>query len=203
MGIEHSLALCEAGANIILTDIDSKKIKETEILLNQQSTSSKILSYAMDVTKKDQILEVQNDLKKKEIDIDILVNNAAVDPKFDHKLSLDEQSRLENFSLDQWHLEFEVGLTGAFLCSQIFGTCMASNGAGVILNIASDLSVIAPDQRLYKKEDTSKEMQPVKPITYSVIKTGLIGLTRYLATYWAEEGVRCNALTWWSLYRSV
>ena len=65
----------------------------------------------------------------------------------------------------------------------------------MILNIASDLSVLAPDQRLYRQENLSESMQPVKPVTYSVIKAGLIGLTRYLATYWSNCGVRSNALS--------
>lgn len=107
-----------------------------------------------------------------------------------------ESSRLESFPLEQWDLQVAVGLTGAFLCSQVFGAAMAADGrGGVILNIASDLSAIAPDQQIYRNPDLADEMQPVKPVTYSVIKSGLVGLTRYLATYWADKGVRCNALS--------
>ena len=101
---------------------------------------------------------------------------------------------MENFSTDQWNLELSVGLTGSMLCSKIFGYEMSKNGKGVILNISSDLGTIAPDQRIYKKEGLPENEQPVKPVTYSVIKHGLIGLTKYLATYWADKGVRCNAL---------
>jgi NAD(P)-dependent dehydrogenase (short-subunit alcohol dehydrogenase family) len=130
------------------------------------------------------------------MDIDILINNAAIDPKVKDEPGLLETSRLENFPKEQWELQVGVGLTGAFLCSKIFGAAMAKSGrGGVILNIASDLSVFAPDQRLYRKEGLDAEMQPVKPVTYSVIKAGLIGLTRYLATYWADQNVRSNALS--------
>ena len=101
----------------------------------------------------------------------------------------------ENFLLEDWDFQLKVGLTGAMLCSQVFGQEMAKRGEGIILNIASDLSVFAPDQRLYKKDGLRPDQQPVKPVTYSVIKHGLIGLTKYLATYWAEQGVRCNALS--------
>ncbi|WP_443640324.1 SDR family oxidoreductase [Candidatus Njordibacter sp. Uisw_039] len=107
-----------------------------------------------------------------------------------------ETSRLENFPIDQWDLQIAVGLTGAFLCREIFGAAMAKDGkGGVILNIASDLSVFSPDQQLYRKDGISDDMQPVKPVTYSVIKAGLIGFTRYLATYWADRNIRANAIS--------
>ena len=155
----------------------------------------KITSAVMDVTNLDNINAVAKTLCERNVRIDILINNAAIDPKVKEGI-LVENSRIENFCLDQWNFEISVGLTGAFLCSQIFGTLMAKdNKGGVILNIASDLSVFSPDQRLYKKNGLADEMQPVKPITYSVIKSGLIGLTRYLATYWADKNVRCNALS--------
>ena len=154
----------------------------------------------MDVTQIDSIRTVKNDLIDKEIDINILINNAAIDPKVKEEKSL-ENSRLENFSLDDWNLQISVGLTGAFLCSQVFGSHMAEQGAGgVIVNIASDLSLISPDQRLYENKLLMGNEQPVKPVTYSVIKSGLIGLTKYLATYWRENNIRCNALSPGGIY---
>ena len=81
------------------------------------------------------------------------------------------------------------------LCSKVFGLEMSRNEKGVILNISSDLGIIAPDQRLYKKSGLPYDKQPVKPVTYSVIKHGIIGLTKYLATYWVDEGVRVNSIS--------
>ncbi len=154
----------------------------------------------MDVTSAESIRNVQFRLVNDLGGVHVLINNAAIDPKVKPGESVAGSSRLESMSLEQWNSQIAVGLTGAFLCSQVFGTWMAAHEGGTILNIASDLSVIAPDQRLYRKEGLLPEEQPVKPVTYSVIKTGLIGLTRYLATYWAEKRVRVNALSPGGIY---
>ena len=125
-----------------------------------------------------------------------MLNNAAIDPKVSEGNKLNKSSRLEFYNFVDWNREIAVGLTGAFLCSKIFGYLMTKdNRGGVILNIASDLSIISPDQRLYKIEGLAENEQPVKPVTYSVIKSGLIGLTKYMSTYWASDGVRCNSLS--------
>ena len=133
--------------------------------------------------------------------IDILINNAANNPKVENTGAV-HFSRLETFPLELWENDLAVGLTGVFLCCRIFGCQMARQGGGVIVNIASDLSLISPDQRLYRLENVPEEQQPVKPITYSVIKTGLIGLTKYLATYWVQQGVRVNALSPGGIYNT-
>ena len=196
LGMEHAAALLESGADVVLTDISQAALSSARDALALTFDPAKITIKVMDVSQLKAIRTIADQLLIDNINIDILVNNAAIDPKVKGDQGVLETSRLENFPLDQWNLQLAVGLTGAFLCSQVFGTAMAKSGSGgVILNIASDLSVFSPDQRLYRKEGLPSDMQPVKPVTYSVIKAGLVGLTRYLATYWAEQGVRCNALS--------
>jgi NAD(P)-dependent dehydrogenase (short-subunit alcohol dehydrogenase family) len=196
LGMEHAAALLESGAKVVLTDISEAALNSGRNALALNFDPAKVIIKVMDVSKLEAIRSVADQLSEDNININILVNNAAIDPKVKSDQGVLETSRLENFPLDQWNLQVAVGLTGAFLCSQVFGTSMSKSGnGGVILNIASDLSVFSPDQRLYRKDGLSDDKQPVKPVTYSVIKAGLVGLTRYLATYWAEQGVRCNALS--------
>ena len=196
LGVEHAVALLDCGATVVLTDVAQSALITAKESLLQYYGRERVLTYLMDVSKPRAIQEMARELERLGLRVDILLNNAAIDPKVKGDVGLLEESRLENFSLDQWNLEMAVGLTGAFLCSQVFGSAMAQDGkGGVILNIASDLSVFSPDQRLYRKNGLADDMQPVKPVTYSVIKAGLVGLTRYLATYWATEGVRANALS--------
>lgn len=194
LGMEHAKALLELRSIVVLTDINEDNLKKAYQSLFSKKTKDLLFYKVMDVTCKESIQKVAYELSKDDLYVEILINNAAIDPKV-KEISAFEMSRFENFLVDDWNFQLKVGLTGAMLCSQVFGSLMASNERGVILNIASDLSVIAPDQRLYMKEGIAPDEQPVKPVSYSVIKHALVGLTKYLSTYWAHKGVRCNALS--------
>ena len=193
LGGKHAEAVTEAGGIPVLWDINEASVlnRAKEII---QSHGGDCLGMVVDITKPDSVRDGLEAVIAKFNKVDVLINNAAHDPKVSSKESL-AGSRLENFSLDIWEKDIAVGLTGAFLCSQAVGTCMAEKGGGVILNVVSDLGLIAPDQRIYRKEGLKDEEQPAKSVTYSVIKHGLIGLSKYLATYWAEKKVRVNSIS--------
>lgn len=201
LGAEHAHALLSAGANVVLTDISTDALDKLCQDLTSLYPNRIIKSIIMDVTLEDSVYNASSILSHESIIIDILINNAAINPKVE-ATGLTPASRLEVFSTKSWDLELAVGLKGAFICSKVFGTIMASNNSGCIINIASDLSVIAPNQSLYKEQDVHAELQPVKPVTYSVIKAGLVGLTKYLSTYWADSGVRCNSLSPGGVYNN-
>ena len=195
LGVKHAEAIAEMGGIPLLLDLDGEKAKtcsdEIATTFGVQS-----LGLSVDITEPEAVSGVLSETLKAFGRVDILINNAANNPRVEGGDLLSRNwTRLENFPLDIWHQDLAVGLTGAFLCSQIIGSEMALRSKGVILNIASDLGIIAPDQRIYRQPDLPEDQQPVKPVTYSVVKTGLLGLTRYLATYWAEKGVRVNAIS--------
>jgi len=196
LGRQHVAALSEAGARVVVTEIGLAQAEAAVTALKQSTPSADLIALALDVTSQDSVRAANEQLAGRGVTVDILVNNAAIDPKVTSSPGVMHSSRFEAFPVPQWQTEIAVGLTGAMLCAQEFGGQMARRGRGVILNIASDLGVIAPDQRLYRQPHvTREEEQPVKPVTYSVIKHGLIGLTKYLATYWADHGVRVNAIS--------
>lgn len=195
LGLEHSRALLEAGANVVLQDIDPGKLERAKTILEAEYPPNTIRISSSDVTSESSMRSALKELESEGISISILINNAGINPKYAQVSTSGLNSRVEHFDLDDWENQIRVGLTGAFICSKVFGSGMAKSGGGVIVNIASDLSVIAPDQRLYEKVGIRSNEQPVKPVTYSVIKSGLIGLTKYLATYWHNSGVRVNALS--------
>lgn len=150
--------------------------------------------YQADVTHKEVLINVREDLMKKYGHIDILINNAANNPKVEDNVDNFQAVKFINFPKDIWEKDINVGLTGYFFCCQVFGEVMEVQKKGVILNISSDYGILAPDQRLYQKANIPMEEQIIKPITYSVVKHAIIGLTKYLAAYWGESGIRVNTL---------
>lgn len=193
LGRQHAEAVAEFGANPVILDLFKDK---AEAVASDISKKYKVSAFGtgLDITDEKAVEKCCKLILKKYGRIDVLINNAANNPKMETK-GTKNFSRLENFDLKIWEQDIAVGLTGAFLCSKYFGHAISENSdGGSIINISSDLGIIGPDQRLYRKEGLPENEQPVKPVTYSVVKTGLVGLTRYISTYWADKNVRCNAL---------
>lgn len=193
LGYQHAAAIAGLGAVPILLDVSEEGLARSRHRLLEE-TGVTAQTFVADITRLESLQAVCDQVITAHGRIDILINNAARNPKVEDADGKNF-SRLEDFPWEQWQQDLDVGLGGAFNCAKVFGKQMALQNKGVIINIASDLGVIAPDQRLYRVEGREPDQQPVKPVTYSVVKHGLIGLTKYLATYWCEQGVRCNALS--------
>jgi NAD(P)-dependent dehydrogenase (short-subunit alcohol dehydrogenase family) len=193
LGKKHVEVVAQNGGIPIILDIKDKAVLSLAKNI-ERKYNLPALGLEVDITDEKKIIESCRFIVKKFGRIDCLVNNAANNPKAE-KVDKSNFSKLENLSLEVWNRDIAVGLTGAWLCSKHYGTEISKNKkGGSIVNISSDLGLIAPDQRLYMKVNETNKNRSVKPVTYSVIKTGLIGLTRYLSTYWAHKGVRCNAM---------
>jgi NAD(P)-dependent dehydrogenase (short-subunit alcohol dehydrogenase family) len=193
LGKGYAEVIAAYGGVPILLDLHKGPVEKLAGKLNDKYNVGAV-GISVDITSEQQIKDSANWIIKKFGKIDCLINNAANNPKVENEGDL-LFSRLENFPLDIWNQDIAVGLTGAYLCSKHYGLKISENpNGGSIINVSSDLGLIAPDQRLYMKQGLPREHQPVKPVTYSVVKSGLIGLTRYLSTYWSDRGVRCNAI---------
>ncbi len=194
LGFEYVKAIAKNGGTPILLDINSKILEEKVSKINN-SYNVKAYGYKVDISDENQIKSNSNNIIRNHGKIDGLINNAANNPKVEKSNVNKNFSRLENFSINNWNDDISVGLTGSFLCAKYYGYLISKNlDGGSIINISSDLGLIAPDQSLYYIDGLDDENQPVKPVTYSIIKSGLIGLTRYISTYWAKNKVRCNAI---------
>ena len=194
IGIKHAEAVIEGGGIPVLLDIDEGRLRHSQNMLYEKIPGYTVETAVIDITSRTAIESLRNDLLNKYGHIDILINNAANNPKVEDKSKNLGAFRFCNFPIDLWNDDIRVGLTGAFLCAQVFGESMEAQQSGNILNISSDYGIIAPDQRIYRKEGLPEEEQAVKPVSYSVVKHGIIGLTKYLAVYWAKKGIRVNTL---------
>ena len=192
LGQKHAEAIAAAEGIPIMLDLNTSDLKKVQKKIYNDYNIKPIIK-KLDITNEASVKKFTKEIVKKVTNIDGLINNAAKNPYFfDSKKN--NPTRLENYSLKNWNDDLNVSLTGSFICSKYFGYEISKNKkGGVILNISSDLGIIAPDQRLYLKNNKLPNQQSVKPVSYSVAKFGIIGLTKYLSTYWPKK-VRCNVM---------
>ena len=192
LGREFAQILLEAGAEVVLADLDQPACRgRAEELIPRFGRRAR--GHGLDVTRPESIQALRDDLMKRAGRIDILVNSAAIDDKVTAASDDPDAARFENYPVAVWQRALDVNLTGTFLCCQILGSEMARRGAGSIINIASTYGMVAPDQRLYRRPDGSQTFW--KSAAYPAAKGAVLSFTRYLATYWASAGVRANTLS--------
>jgi NAD(P)-dependent dehydrogenase (short-subunit alcohol dehydrogenase family) len=188
LGKHHCHALAEAGANVIVCDLDESECANFAATLSVLS-----LGISVDITNKKSVQDLRRKVLSNYGKIDILVNNAALNDKFEDPLSVLEDSKFENYPVEMFRKSLNVNVTGMFLCSQVIGSEMARKGYGSIINVASTYGIVAPDQSIYKNENGEQTFY--KSAAYPVTKGAVISFTRFLATYWANKGVRVNTLS--------
>lgn len=187
LGKHHCHALSEAGANVVVADLDEEKCINFAKKLQTDS-----IGVGVDITKPESIKRLKEIAVDKFDSIDVLVNNAAINDMFENPQAAAEQSMFENYPLEMWQRSLEVNVTGTFLCSQIIGTHMANRGKGSIINIGSTYGMVGPDQSIYQKPDGTQNFY--KSPAYPATKGAIINFTRFLAAYWGKKGVRVNTL---------
>ena len=187
LAVEFAIALSDYGAKVILADLDKESCDKKIIDLKIQNTSS----IELNVTSKEQWNKVSFDIFEKYGRLDILVNSAA----FTNKSKNDSfNNTFENTTLESWNQMLNVNLTGAFLGCQSVVKYMKKNNHGSIINIASLYGVVSPNHKMYPGTGI------VQPVAYTVSKHGLMGLTKYVATWLAEDNIRVNSITPGGIY---
>jgi NAD(P)-dependent dehydrogenase (short-subunit alcohol dehydrogenase family) len=188
LGKEHCTALRDAGAAVVVADLDVAACERVAHGLGEAA-----MGVAIDVTQRQTIEAGLRAVVARHGKVDVLVNNAAVNDMFENPALAGEQSKFENYPEAMWRRMFDVNVTGMFLCSQVFGAHMAQNGLGSIINVASTYGIVGPDQSIYRRPDGSQPFY--KSAAYPATKGAVISFTRFLAAYWGDRGVRANTLS--------
>jgi NAD(P)-dependent dehydrogenase (short-subunit alcohol dehydrogenase family) len=199
LGRRYCEALLQAGAQVIIGDLDGGRAKSLAAELRSEH-GDRVLGLRLDVTSTQSVNEAVAEARNSFTRLDILVNNAALTVRGgSERLSpADYFAPFEDYKLDVWQQAVQTNLTGMLLCAQAAGRQMLSQDppGGVMVNISSTYGVVAPDQRLYEGVTSPyAETGFNTPVSYAVTKTAVLGLTRYLATYWGNKNIRVNALT--------
>ena len=191
LGRQYVVALLDRGARVVVIDLPPDSGDSLD-LISQLGGDDHFYYFSADVTRRDSIVSVLKSIEKRWDVPHALINNAALDSPPD--ANLEENGPFETYPEESWDKVMNVNVKGVFLASQIFGGAMAKAGRGSIVNICSTYGIVSPDQRIYEYRKRH-ETPFIKPVAYSVSKSSLLNLTRYLATYWAKKGVRVNTIT--------
>ncbi len=198
LGEQHGIAIASAGGTPVLADVRVDAAREVAAKI-AGAYGVPALALACDITQSQDVEGLLAEVLRRYARVDILINNAANNPRVEDGAA-PRWTSLERMDRGLWEADLAVGLTGAFLCAQIVGGEMARRGKGAVVNVSSQYGILAPDQRVYRDPALPPDEQPIKPLGYTVVKAGIIGMTKWLATYWAERGVRVNTLTVGGVY---
>jgi NAD(P)-dependent dehydrogenase (short-subunit alcohol dehydrogenase family) len=196
LGTQFTQAIAEHGGRAVVIDLDVSPAKRPPL---PSEVSDRVMYIAADICNRDALTEALSQIERHWETPFGLINNAAIDSPPNAPAA--ENGPFEDYPRESWDRILTVNLSGPFVCSQVFGGRMAARGAGSIVNISSIYGLVSPDQRIYEYRRASG-VPFIKPVAYSASKSGLLNLTRYLATYWAPQGVRVNTLTLAGVFRS-
>jgi NAD(P)-dependent dehydrogenase (short-subunit alcohol dehydrogenase family) len=197
LGKEFCRTLAQAGAQVVVADLDFSAARSVADDLMREGLTA--MPVGVDVTDPESVQAMLKGTLDACHRLDVLVNSAALDPKFDDSQLDKHSSKFEDYPLEAWKQALDVNLTGMFLCCQAAARQMLAQQRGVIINICSIYGLVGPDQRLYQFPGQATQY---KPAFYSVTKAGVLGLTHYLATYFAGQNIRVNALTPGGVYNN-
>lgn len=188
LGREHAESITEFGGIAVIADIRSVDAEKVASAINA-ARPGQALAVSVDITDKASVDEMVRRVVEQYGRIDILINNAAFTIRHGHALGKEYFAPFEDYPVELWETALKTNLTGMFLSTQSVGRVMMQQRRGVVLNVASDVSLISPDHRIYEGEAFNT------PISYAASKTAVLGFTRYLATYWAKYNIRVNAIS--------
>lgn len=182
LGTEMGKALAESGATVFLCDIDPVKAKKT-LASFPSSIKSRVFFQYLDVTSEESIHSALGAVIKKKKRLDIVVNAAIASGTIHF-------NKLENYDMNHWNRVMEANVNGTFLVSRASAAIMIRKKIkGSIINFGSIYGVVGADQRIYGKSGINS------PAVYAASKGAIISLTRYLAVYWADKGIRVNSIS--------
>jgi NAD(P)-dependent dehydrogenase (short-subunit alcohol dehydrogenase family) len=198
LGRQFTRSLCEAGAKVAVFDVKITR-PAFEQYFGKYIQSDRVMDVVVDITSRDSIEEGIRQVNLKWGVPHGLINNAAIDVPPD--APVEENGPFENYPAQSFDHIMAVNVKGIVLCCQVIGGQMAKEGRGSIINICSIYGMVSPDQRIYDYRKKSG-FAFYKPVAYSVSKSALLNLSRYLATYWAEKNVRVNTLTFGGVFNN-